>query len=84
MAGSSQLYTLLKRFGPTALATTLLGSSLIESKPSLNIRAFSGIRKLVPEERTIADCWISAGRKKRLEQMNTNVYVWGEGQQVDI
>jgi len=31
-----------------------------------------------------AECYATDERRKRLSQMQTNVYVWGEGQQVDI
>ena len=29
------------------------------------------------------ECWLSDERRKYLQSINTNVYVWGEGQQVD-
>jgi alpha-tubulin suppressor-like RCC1 family protein len=35
-------------------------------------------------QRGVAECYVSEERLKRLRQKTTNVYVWGEGQQVDI
>lgn len=34
--------------------------------------------------KNVAECYISDEKRKKLQGMNTNVYVWGEGQQVDI
>ena len=36
------------------------------------------------DNRWRTECWVSDVRRRRLQQMTTNVYVWGEGQQVDI
>lgn len=34
--------------------------------------------------RNLAECYISDEKRKKLQGITTNVYVWGEGQQVDI
>lgn len=68
-----------KRFGPTALASTLLGVTSTYESPLFKLPYLNLFRQCSP-----AECWISDMRRKRLEQMNTNVYVWGEGLQVDI
>ena len=59
---------LLKRYGPFLCASALL--------------SYTYTPFLTPTP--LAQCYISDERRKRLQQMTTNVYVWGEGQQVDI
>lgn len=40
-------------------------------------------RSVLPFWQLKAECWVSDARQKYMQTIPTNVYVWGEGQQVD-
>jgi alpha-tubulin suppressor-like RCC1 family protein len=76
----------------TMFASLLLGGALTMN--SVNDRNFK-YRQVIHSylsspiyqalmNRQQAECYASDERRRRLSQMFTNVYVWGEGQQVDI
>lgn len=76
------LRKLSKHLSPTTIAASLLLGGLLLTHPDPYLSFFR--QHLLFQRSFAAECYASEQRRKRLQQMNTNVYVWGEGQQVDI
>ena len=76
----------LKHLSPTTVAaSTILGGILLAQSHQISDPYTNFMRHyLLRQTNYVSECYASEQRRKRLSQMNTNVYVWGEGQQVDI
>ena len=64
----------------TLCASAIIGTTTLISTE----RKDTFINYLKHQSNKTAECYIADERRKRVQQMQTNVYVWGEGQQVDI
>lgn len=75
-----------KHLSPTTVAASALvgGITLLTQTKRADPYLTFLRQHLLLQTNYVAECYASDQRRKRLSQMNTNVYVWGEGQQVDI